>query len=136
MSFGAKLNSALTLKQISQKDLALMIGKTKSSVSQYISGKQLPSEKTLYTILDVLDLEIDYFNEESEEDEDEGIYIKNVPVKVAAKRLGVSDEFVRQGLRDKRLPIGSGVKIREKWKFYISPVALERYIKGEIWQEY
>jgi transcriptional regulator with XRE-family HTH domain len=42
MSFAKRLNQAMTERQISQTELAAAIGKGKSSVSQYISGKNVP----------------------------------------------------------------------------------------------
>lgn len=45
----------------------------------------------------------------------------------AARLLGVSKQFVRLGLQQGTLPIGSAVKMKE-WAYYISEPLLEAYI--------
>lgn len=52
-----------------------------------------------------------------------------VTVDEAAKRLGVSKQFVRIGLRRGQLPIGTAVKMSSVWTYYISSNKLEDYIK-------
>jgi len=60
-------------------------------------------------------------------------YPCNVPVNVAAELLGKSVPWVQWGLESKALPFGSCVK-RDGGKaaFHISPIALRRYIEGDI----
>lgn len=56
---------------------------------------------------------------------------KNVPVSVAAEMLGVSQPFIREGIKTGSLPIGSAVQISgDKWSFQISPGLLREYITG------
>ena len=56
---------------------------------------------------------------------------KNVPVSVAAELLGVSQPFIREGIKSGSLPIGSAVQISgNKWSFQISPGLLREYITG------
>jgi hypothetical protein len=57
--------------------------------------------------------------------------IKNIPVKVVAEILGVSQQFIRVGLQQKTLPIGSAVKISSKWSYHISYELLKNYIGEE-----
>lgn len=56
---------------------------------------------------------------------------KNIPVKVVAEILGVSEQFVRIGLQQKTLPIGSAVKLSSKWTYHISYKLLKEYIGEE-----
>lgn len=50
----------------------------------------------------------------------------------AAKRLGVSPQFIRIGLQQKRLPFGTAVKMSTRWSYHISEKKLYEYIsKGE-----
>ena len=56
---------------------------------------------------------------------------KNIPVKVVAEILGVSEQFVRIGLQQKTLPIGSAVKLSSKWTYHISYELLKEYIGEE-----
>lgn len=54
-----------------------------------------------------------------------------ITVAEAAKRLEVSAEYVRAGLRDGRLPIGSAVKRDSRWTYHVSPYLLDAYIGKE-----
>lgn len=62
---------------------------------------------------------------------------KNVPVSVAAKLLDVSPMYIRIGLRNNRLPIGSAVQISgTQWTYHISPGLLKEYIEGKELKNY
>lgn len=56
---------------------------------------------------------------------------KNIPVSVVAEILGVSPQFVRVGLQQKTLPIGSAVKLSTKWSYHISYELLKNYVGEE-----
>ena len=50
----------------------------------------------------------------------------------AAKILNVSPQFVRIGLQQQRLPIGTAVKMSTRWTYHISEKKLKEYIeKGD-----
>ena len=55
---------------------------------------------------------------------------KKITVQVAAKLMGKSTLFVREGMRRGVLPIGEAMQMpgSEKWTFYISPKLLADYI--------
>ena len=57
--------------------------------------------------------------------------LKNIPVQVVAEILGVSPQFVRIGLQQKTLPIGSAVKLSSKWTYHISYELLKNYVGEE-----
>jgi hypothetical protein len=58
--------------------------------------------------------------------------IKNISVYIASKRLGMSQEFLKQALKQKRVPFGFAVEVNEnKWKYHISPGGLEKYLAAE-----
>lgn len=57
--------------------------------------------------------------------------MKNIPVQVVAEILGVSPQFVRIGLQQKTLPIGSAVKLSSKWTYHISYELLKNYVGEE-----
>lgn len=52
----------------------------------------------------------------------------NVKVSDAAKILGKSEQFVRIGLQRNLLPIGTAVKLSDKWTYHISPKLLKEYV--------
>lgn len=62
--------------------------------------------------------------------------LKNIPVSVVAEILGVSPQFIRVGLQQKTLPIGSAVKLSSKWSYHISYELLKNYIGEEKLLEY
>ena len=64
MKFSAKLKQVMQELDLNQRQVCTMTGKSKGSVSQYISGKQIPSEDTQRDIAVSLGLAPDYFTEE------------------------------------------------------------------------
>ena len=53
---------------------------------------------------------------------------RKVPTVIAAKIIGKSEDFIRWGLQQGRLPFGSAVKTgRERWSYHISPKLLADY---------
>ena len=53
---------------------------------------------------------------------------KKVPTAVAARLLGKSENFIRFGLQQGRLPFGSAVQTaKERWSYHISPILLANY---------
>lgn len=68
--------------------------------------------------------------------EEDIIKFDNVPVKIAAKYLGVSQQFIRWQMKHEKLPIGS-VKTNPqgKSKYYISPGKLIGYKIGKDYRE-
>ena len=53
--------------------------------------------------------------------------MNRISVKEAAKELGVSEQFVRVGLQQKVLPIGTAVKMSTVYTYHISKDLLEQY---------
>jgi hypothetical protein len=55
---------------------------------------------------------------------------RSVPTHVAAQLMGKSEDWVRWGLRQKRIPIGDAVpsmRAEQRWGYYISPKLLSDY---------
>lgn len=50
-------------------------------------------------------------------------------VREAAEILNVSQQFVRIGLQQQRLPIGTAVKMSSRWTYHISEKKLYEYIE-------
>ena len=60
--------------------------------------------------------------------DEELLSMRNVPVQTAAEYLGVSPKFIRFGIIQKTLPIGSYVKLSgTRTTFHISPARLIEY---------
>lgn len=54
--------------------------------------------------------------------------MKNIPISVVADLLGKTQQYVRIGLQQQRLPIGSAVKMSSEWTYHISYELLKNYI--------
>ena len=129
MTFSEKLKLAMTERNIKPVELALKIGKNKSSVSQYLSGINIPKDSTKEKICEVLDVPLEYFNEQIE-DESKDTFLYNVPIKEAARLLHKSEQFVRVSLQQGTAPFGFATKKegKEKYSYHISPKKLYEYV--------
>lgn len=57
--------------------------------------------------------------------------MKSIPIRVVADILGKSQQFVRIGLQQQRLPIGSAVQTSSEWTYHVSYELLKNYIGEE-----
>ena len=131
MSFSEQLKKAMLERNMNQAELSALTGIGKSSISQYISGKNEPKEIALNKIAEALDCSVAFLKGETECSDmtidPKGL--KNVPVDQAAKMLGKSRQFVRVALQRGIAPFGFAVKLSgEKFSYHISPKKLNEYI--------
>ena len=131
MSFSEQLKKAMLERNMTQAELSALTGIGKSSISQYVSGKNEPKEIPLNKIADALDCSVAFLNGETECSDmtidPKGL--KNVPVDQAAKMLGKSRQFVRVALQRGIAPFGFAVKLSgERFSYHISPKKLNEYI--------
>lgn len=132
MSFAKRLNQAMAEKEMTQTELAIAIGKGKSSVSQYLSGRSVPKLDVQKKIADELGCTIEWLNSEFSESEKTDNLQKNVSVAQAAKLLGKSEQFVRVALQNGSAPFGFATQISgNRYSYHISPKKLKEY-QGEI----
>ncbi len=117
-SFAGRLRDVLKERDYSQAQLCRMTGITSSSASMYLSGKSTPTKSRRRKIAKALGLQDDYFEQGVDLAEVETDVI-NLPVKVAARLMGKSPEWVMQGLKDGVFPWGYAVKVG-RWSFFIS----------------
>lgn len=54
--------------------------------------------------------------------------MKSIPIQIVADILGKSQQYVRIGLQQERLPIGSAVKMSNEWTYHISYELLKNYV--------
>lgn len=123
MSFASQLKQVMTDKGVSQAELAARIGKGKSSVSQYLSGKNIPREDVQKKIAEVLGCDFSLVEIRDVSDEP-----KNVSVAECAKILGKSEQFVRVALQTGAAPFGIAVKNKTRYDYHISPKKLNEYV--------
>lgn len=132
--FKDRLKQAMQDLGLNQVQVCAMIGKSKASVSQYLSGKQVPSEDVQATIEISLGLTKDYFTQEEippikavEPVARRMGSIKRLTVEQAAKLLGVDKMTVSKGLRQGVFPWGYGIKTTDKsWTYIINAESFAR----------
>lgn len=126
MSFAEKLKALMGELDLSQSKLSDLTGIGKSSISQYLSGKNEPSKDRKKEIARKLGVQEDYFDtfETAATVQHDGVF--NLPVTLAAKLMGKSKEWVKQSLRDGVFPWGYAVKLTN-WSYFISSVKFTEY---------
>lgn len=119
-------------RNMTQAELSALTGIGKSSISQYISGKNEPKELALNKIAEALDCSADYLKGLLEDSpQNDKIIFKKVSVAEAAKRLGVCQQAVRVALQQGTAPYGYAWKVKSKWSYHISPKQLDSYIGND-----
>ena len=126
MSFAEKLKALMKELDLSQSKLSEITGIGKSSISQYLSGKNEPSKDRKKEIARKLGVQEDYFDtfENAATVQHDGVF--NVPVTLAAKLMRKSKDWVMQGLRDGVFPWGYAVKLTN-WSYFISSIKFTEY---------
>ena len=127
MTFSEKLKQAMQELQLNQRQICGLTGKSKGSVSQYLSGKQVPSVEVQSSIATALGLEADYFERLDDQitilqssEVRNGTIPKLLP-EVAAKYLGMDKGTVRRGLQQGVFPWGYAVRTSEnRWAYFIN----------------
>lgn len=127
MTFSEKLKKVMQELHLNQTQVCGMTGKSKGSVSQYLSGKQIPSENVQSDIAVSLGLAPDYF---SKADEMAVVMpkkalangkIKRLLPEEVAPLLGMDKQTVRKGLQQGVFPWGYAVKTSEnRWSYFIN----------------
>ena len=127
MKFAEKLKKAMQELNLNQRQVVTMTGKSKGSVSQYLSGKQIPSEDVQSAIATALGLESDYFTKDDERlvilpaSEVRDGKIPRLLPEVAATYLGMDKATVRKGLQQGVFPWGYAVQTSEhRWAYFIN----------------
>ena len=129
--FNTLLKQAMIERDMTQTQLSALSGIGKSSISQYLSGKHIPSESLQQKLADALDVSVDYLNGLSVHPDPapDGCGIKNVTIARAAELLGKSQQFVRVSLQRGIAPFGFAVKqTTERYSYHISPKKFNDYM--------
>ena len=127
MKFAEKLKKAMQELNLNQRQVVTLTGKSKGSVSQYLSGKQIPSEDVQSAIASSLGLASDYFTKDDEHlvilpaSEVRDGKIPRLLPEVAATYLGMDKATVRKGLQQGVFPWGYAVQTSEhRWAYFIN----------------
>lgn len=127
MLFNEKLKKAMQELHLNQSQVCGMTGKCKGSISQYLSGKQIPSEEVQRDIAVSLGLAEDYFFRDSEKvkilpkkERREGI-IPRMEIQTAAELLQMNHVTVRKGLQQGVFPWGYAIHTSDnRWVYFIN----------------
>lgn len=124
MLFKEKLKRAMNDLNISQSQLTKITGICRSSISQYLSGKNVPNAERQIEIATALGLEPDYFKREPEPLEKVSPIsgkgkIERMTVDEVADIMGTSPGVIRNGLQDGIFPWGYAVRGRGDKYVYI-----------------
>ena len=129
MRFSEQLRQLMSELKLSQADISKLTGIGKSSISQYISGKNEPTKKRQRDIAQALGVADDYFSQPTlplTTGEIPPGTVINLPLGVAATLMGKSKAWVAQGLQDGVFPWGYAVKLKN-WSYYISSVKFTEF---------
>lgn len=127
MSFASNLKNKMNEKEMKPVELARAINKNKSSISQYLSGINIPKDDVKEDIAKALGCSVDDLEKEVEQDLNINT-CNNVPIWKAAMLLHKSEEFIRVSLQMGTAPFGFAAKNKSKWSYHISPKKLKEYI--------
>lgn len=127
MKFAKKLKKAMQELNLNQRQVAALTEKSKGSVSQYLSGKQIPTEEVQSAIATALGLESDYFVKDDEcvvvlptNEVRDGKIPKMLP-EVAAAYLGMDKKTIREGLQQGVFPWGYAIHTSQnRWVYFIN----------------
>ena len=126
-TFGEKLKQAMQKLHLNQIQVSGLTGKSKGSISQYLSDKQVPPEETQVDIALALGLAEDYFSDKIDKfsvlptKEIRNKIIPRLDINEAAKMLGMNHNTVRKGLQQGVFPWGYGIRTSEnRWVYFIN----------------
>lgn len=127
MNFNEKLKTAMQELHLNQRQVCGMTGKSKGSVSQYLSGKQIPSEDVQRDIAVSLGLDQYYFTKDNSQTvvlltkEVRNGVIPRLDVEKAAKLLQMNHNTVRKGLQQGVFPWGYAIHTSDnRWVYFIN----------------
>ena len=126
MKFNAKLRVLMKDTNATQTQICNMTGISKASMSQYLSGKNEPSEQRKRDIAIALGVQEDYFDSFLPPEIEIQKNCVNLPITMAARLMGKSVQWVAKGLQDGVFPWGYAVHMKD-WSYFISSVKFEEY---------
>lgn len=128
--FSNKLKSAMQQLGINQARVVSLTGKSKGSISQYLSGKQTPSVEVQRDIAVSLGLAPDFFEHPETKaaiakKSADGKIDRLLPEEVAPL-LGMDKGTIRKGLQQGVFPWGYGIHTSEnRWSYFINKKRFE-----------
>ena len=121
--FADNMKKQMAVHGITQSELAKMTGIGRSSISQYLSGKNEPTDERKNVIAEAIGCRVVDLDamETMSFPVDTDTKMKRLSVDQAAKLLGMNHETVRKGLRQGVFPWGYAIKTSENhWVYFIN----------------
>lgn len=132
-----KLKKLMSERGLTASALSSATGIGKSSLSQYLSGKNVPRGKNVEKLAAALDVSAETLTNGDTGALDTGS-AGRLSVAAAAKLMGVNAQFIRVGLQQGKFPFGFAMKCSEgsqSFSYYISPKLFEEYTGIEVPKE-
>lgn len=136
-TFAARLQYSMEQAGLNQTALAEKTGASKAAISQYLSGKNLPSLARMQVLAEAIGTSLEYLKGYRTPPEPPRAPEKKITVTEAARCMGKSFQFVRNGLQQGILPFGNAVPGTGKhWNYYISPARFRDYVGAEAFNRF
>lgn len=117
MTFSERLKTTMKEMNLNQSQMCGLTGKSKASISQYLSGKQEPTERAKRDIALALGLPEGYFLPDQVIRKQK---VERLKPEEAASIMGVSKETIRNGLQQGVFPWGYAIKTSGRWTYFIN----------------
>ena len=124
MKFHERLKAVMTELHLTQTQVVGMTGCSKASISQYLSGKNTPSEQKQREIAEALGVDPDYFHWDDTQPRKIAAKdgIQTLDVNTVAKLMHMNHNTVRRGLQQGVFPWGYAIKnpAKNTWVYFIN----------------
>ena len=121
--FADNMRKQMAVHRLTQSEIAKMTGIGRSSISQYLSGKNEPTAERKIVIAEAIGCQVSDLDatETTSFPVDTDSKMKRLSVDQAAKLLGMNHETVRKGLRQGVFPWGYAIHTSEcRWSYFIN----------------
>lgn len=140
-TFADRLKQTLYHAGVNQKTLSEKTGFSKAAISQYLSGKNTPPPERIKTIAKALGITVDsLIRVNGDPVKETAVTVPmnlKITVKLAARCLGKSDQFVTSGLQAGVLPFGVAVHgTGGKWNYFIQPEKFREFVGESRFNEF
>lgn len=141
LTYAQRLKQIMDKQGMTQAQLAEAAGVGRSAISQYLSGKYIPSAQRSKVLADALGVPVDYLLDlDTDIDlggQNDNKDTLNVPIAEAAKIMGVTQQFLRESLINGNAPFGFGTSMQGGGRrFFISAPLFYRYLGLDVPDEY
>lgn len=137
-TFVERLNYAMAEAGLKQSALSDRTGISKAAISQYLSGKNTPSQNRVKALADATGVTFEFLmGYDVPPVKEQKVPVKKITTADAARCMGKSDQFVRIGLQRGLLPFGNAVPgTGNNWNYYINPAKFREYVGADAFNDF